>query len=99
MRSSSGTTSELPVVDALLDVVVGVPHLSMENVLAAFVVPRAGDDLEWAELLRFARSQSAGYKLPYSTQIVPELPLLSSGKPDRIALRERAVQDSPDGSA
>ena len=31
----------------------------------------------------------AGYKLPYDIEVVPELPLLASGKVDRAALRER----------
>ena len=73
--------------------VVGVPHTSMGQVLAAFVVPRPGEALEPAELLRFARTQIAGYKLPYSIQVLSELPLLSSGKPDRTTLRERAIRD------
>jgi acyl-CoA synthetase (AMP-forming)/AMP-acid ligase II len=68
--------------------VVGVPHERMGEVLHAFVVPGPGAELTQAALLRFARSRIAGYKLPYAITIIPELPLLASGKPDRAALAE-----------
>ncbi len=70
----------------------GVPHRRMGEVLEALVVPRPGATLDSAALLRYARLRIAGYKLPYSIEIVRELPLLPSGKPDRAALvaaRER----------
>ncbi len=38
------------------------------------------------DLIAFARSRIAGYKVPYAIEILPELPLLPSGKPDRKAL-------------
>ena len=50
------------------------------------VVARPDADLDQAALLRFARPRIAGYKLPYAIEIVPELPYLASGKPDRVAL-------------
>ena len=55
-----------------------------------FVVARAGATLTPQEIRRFARAGIAGYKVPYSVEIVTELPTLSTGKPDREALRERA---------
>jgi acyl-CoA synthetase (AMP-forming)/AMP-acid ligase II len=70
--------------------VVGVPHERMGETLAAFVVARPGAArLEGRELVRFARAGIAGYKVPYRVEVVSELPLLASGKPDRAALRER----------
>lgn len=72
--------------DVAQAVVVGVPHERMGEVLEAYVVPAPGRDIEPATLLRFARSQIAGYKLPYAIRVLPELPLLPSGKPDRAAL-------------
>ena len=77
-------------------VVVGVPHERMGEVLAAYVVPRPGAELTPATLLRFARPQIAGYKLPYAIAVVDELPLLPSGKPDRVACsRRRGAQPRP----
>jgi fatty-acyl-CoA synthase len=72
-------------------VVVGVPDERMGEALAAFVVPRAGARVEPAEVRRFARARIAGYKLPYAVEVLEELPLLPSGKPDRAALAEAAA--------
>ncbi len=68
-------------------VVVGVGGDATGETLHAFVVPRPGTEVDRADLLRFARARIAGYKLPYAIHVVPELPLLPSGKPDRQALR------------
>jgi acyl-CoA synthetase (AMP-forming)/AMP-acid ligase II len=70
--------------------VVAVPDERMGEALQAFVVARGGAELAPAALLRFARPRIAGYKLPYEIRIVSELPLLPSGKPDRLALAELA---------
>jgi fatty-acyl-CoA synthase len=70
--------------DVLQAAVVAVPDERMGEALKAFVVPDG--DLTPAALLRFARERIAGYKLPYAIEIVPELPRLASGKPDRAAL-------------
>jgi HIP---CoA ligase len=70
--------------------VVAVPDERMGEALQAFVVARPGAELAPAALLRFARPRIAGYKLPYEIRIVSELPLLPSGKPDRLALAELA---------
>jgi acyl-CoA synthetase (AMP-forming)/AMP-acid ligase II len=78
--------------DVLQAVVVGVPHASLGESLRAFVVARHGSGLTPAALLQFARPQIAGYKLPYSIYILPELPALSTGKPDRAALANWAKQ-------
>ncbi|MBA2462737.1 MAG: acyl--CoA ligase [Actinobacteria bacterium] len=67
--------------------VVGVGDAETGETLQAFVVPRPGTEFAPAALLRFARGQIAGYKLPYAIHVLPELPLLPSGKPDRQALR------------
>jgi acyl-CoA synthetase (AMP-forming)/AMP-acid ligase II len=69
--------------------VVGVEDERQGEVLRAFVVPRPGEELHTSALLRFARGQIAGYKLPYAIDVVSELPLLPSGKPDRTALARR----------
>ena len=66
--------------------VVGVADERMGEALEAFVVPREGASLAPADLLRYARPRLAGYKLPYRINLMDELPLLASGKPDRGAL-------------
>lgn len=69
-------------------VVVGAQDNAMGEVLHAFVVPAPGSALTPAILLQHARRNVAGYKLPYAIRIVDELPLLASGKPDRLALTQ-----------
>ena len=49
-------------------------------------IAAARRDLNTRDLIAFARSRIAGYKVPYAIEILPELPLLPSGKPDRKAL-------------
>jgi len=66
--------------------VIGVTDERMGEALSAYVQPRPGAELTPATLLAFARSRIAGYKVPYAIRMLPELPLLSSGKPDRKAL-------------
>jgi acyl-CoA synthetase (AMP-forming)/AMP-acid ligase II len=75
--------------------VVGVPDERMGEALRAFVVPRAGAAPTPAMLLGFARERIAGYKLPYALELVAELPLLASGKPDRRALARSARAGGP----
>ena len=62
-----------------------------------------GSNLTPASLLRFARQHIANYKLPYGIHLLPELPLLASGKHDRAALarslREEVSHASPDVGA
>lgn len=67
--------------------VVGVPDETTGEALRAFVVLRRGSNVKRANLLRFLRERIAGYKLPYALTIVPKLPLLASGKADRLRLR------------
>lgn len=78
--------------------VVGAPHEQMGEVLQAFVVPREGADLTPSSLLQFARGKIADYKLPYGIRVVDELPLLASGKPDRLALAARAAGEATAGT-
>jgi acyl-CoA synthetase (AMP-forming)/AMP-acid ligase II len=79
--------------------VVGAPHEQLGEVLQAFVVPREGAEVTPSALLRFARGKIADFKLPYGIRIVDELPLLGTGKPDRLALAARAGEETTAGSA
>jgi fatty-acyl-CoA synthase len=78
--------------------VVGAPHEQVGEVLQAFVVARSGADVTPASLLQFARGRIADYKLPYGIRVLEELPLLASGKPDRVALRGLAAERPGAGS-
>ena len=74
-------------------VVVGVEHEKLGEALHAFVVPRAAATVGSADLLRYARGRIADYKLPYAMTFVEDLPLLASGKPDRLALARAATEN------
>jgi acyl-CoA synthetase (AMP-forming)/AMP-acid ligase II len=71
--------------------VVGMPHAGLGEVLAAFVVPTAGSPLPTRELVSFCRGGIAGYKVPYVIHVIDALPMLESGKPDRLALARHAA--------
>jgi acyl-CoA synthetase (AMP-forming)/AMP-acid ligase II len=66
--------------------VIGVPHDVLGETLKAFVVPASAEAIDPREVIRFARAGIAGYKVPYAVEVLDELPLLPSGKPDRRAL-------------
>jgi fatty-acyl-CoA synthase len=72
--------------------VIGVAHPVMGEALQAFVVPRSGSGLSPRDVLQFARARIAGYKLPYSIRMLPEIPLLPSGKVDRAGLASLATE-------
>jgi acyl-CoA synthetase (AMP-forming)/AMP-acid ligase II len=73
--------------------VVGIPHETMGEAPAAFVVLKPNAQVQPKHLLQFARKSMAGYKLPYSIRIVPSFPRLATGKPDRAALSLRLEEE------
>jgi acyl-CoA synthetase (AMP-forming)/AMP-acid ligase II len=62
--------------------VLGAPHPRMGEVVKAYVVARTTP----AELIRFARANIAGYKVPYGIEVRDTLPTLPNGKIDKAAL-------------
>jgi O-succinylbenzoic acid--CoA ligase len=77
------------VADAL---VVGAPDAEWGQRVAALLVPHANATIDVDDVLRHARSQLAGYKLPRIVRVVHALPLLSNGKLDRKAAERQVVQ-------
>lgn len=75
-------------------VVVGVPDPHWGEVGRAYVVCQPGATLTETEVRAHAQRRLAGYKRPRSILVVPEIPRLGSGKPDRVAL-SRVVPPSP----
>jgi fatty-acyl-CoA synthase len=66
--------------------VIGVPDAKWGEVGRAFAVARSGRTLSEERLVAHARARLAGYKVPRSVVVLPELPRLGSGKVDRRAL-------------
>ncbi|MEU1515181.1 class I adenylate-forming enzyme family protein [Streptomyces sp. NPDC005811] len=65
--------------------VFGVPDDDWGARVEALVVPEPGAALVTEELLSFARTRIARYKLPKHIQAVDALPLTANSKPDRAA--------------
>ena len=80
--------------------VVGAPDSrSGGERLVAFVVPRADEMVDAAEISMYCGSQLVSYKCPSEVRVVGRLPMTGAQKPDRIALRRaaRAEQELPAG--
>jgi long-chain acyl-CoA synthetase len=69
------------------------PDLSLQEAgerLVAFVVPRAGEGIDVAEISAYCASRLVDYKWPTEARMVMQLPITGALKLDRVPLR-RAV--------
>jgi len=74
---------------AVLDcAVVGVPHDSLGEVPALFVVARPGQTIQSEALLAHCRAQLSAYKVPHAVHRIDAIPRTGSGKIIRYKLRE-----------
>lgn len=73
--------------------VIGRPSVRWGEEVVAIVVPRTGGKFDVPEILRHARGQIAGYKLPKSFALVDELPRNAGGKIIRRKLSEMIKAD------
>ncbi len=72
--------------------VVGVPDADWGEAVKAVVELKPGAAVDTAELAEFCRARLAGYKVPKSFEIWPELPRSAAGKVLRRRVRERFWQ-------
>jgi long-chain acyl-CoA synthetase len=68
--------------------VVGIPHESLGEVPALFIVPRPGKTIDNDALLAHCRKELSAYKVPHVVQPIAEIPRTGSGKILRYKLRE-----------
>ena len=68
--------------------VLGVPDEIYQEVGWAFVMPIPGKEVTPEELRELCRSKLANFKVPKKFTIRPALPLLASGKVNKVALKE-----------
>ena len=67
--------------------VIGVPDDTWGEAVKAVVVPRPGRQVEPASIIAWARERIAGFKVPKTVDVLPELPRNPTGKILRRALR------------
>jgi long-chain acyl-CoA synthetase len=65
-----------------------VPHETLGEVAALFVVQRPGHQFEADALLTHCRAHLSGYKVPHAVHVIQEIPRTGSGKIIRYKLRE-----------
>ena len=77
--------------EVLYAFVLGLPHPEMGEEVTAVLVAAHGHSIDAGELTKRAREQISGYKVPTRIEVwlEDEVPWLGSGKPDKLAIRQR----------
>jgi acyl-CoA synthetase (AMP-forming)/AMP-acid ligase II len=83
--------------EVLYAFVLGMPHPERGEEVTAVLVPARGSDIDVVDLQRRAREQISSYKVPTRIEVWAEddVPWLGSGKPDKIAIRDRLSRSAP----
>ena len=75
--------------------VVGVPDARLSEVAVAFVQVEPGSKLTEREVIEHCRGRVASFKTPRHIAFVDEFPMTSTGKIQKVKLRERARSEWP----
>ncbi|WP_316175717.1 MULTISPECIES: AMP-binding protein [unclassified Bradyrhizobium] len=75
--------------DVAMCAVVGVPDDKWGEAVTAIVVPRAGAQIDAAELIELVKARKGSAHAPKSISFVKELPMTGVGKVDKKVLRAR----------
>ncbi len=73
--------------------VAGVPDAKYGEVVAAWVVPRAGASLTHEDVKGYCHDQIAYFKVPQYVMIVEQLPRTVTGKIRKHVLKEQAINE------
>ena len=79
--------------------VVGLPDARLSEVAVAFVQLAAGRALAERDVIEHCRGRVASFKIPRHVAFVSEFPMTSTGKIQKVKLRERARAEWPEGPA
>jgi fatty-acyl-CoA synthase len=79
--------------------VVGVPDPRLSEVAVAFVQIEPGCTLTEREVIEHCRGRVASFKIPRHVAFVDEFPMTSTGKIQKVKLREQARRQWPDSPA
>jgi fatty-acyl-CoA synthase len=77
--------------------VVGYPDVKLSEVAVAYLRLEPGAALTEAQVLEHCRGRIASFKIPRHVFFVDEFPMTSSGKIQKVKLREDAVRRRPAG--
>ena len=78
--------------------VVGVPDARLSEVAVAFVQVEPGCKLTEREVIEHCRGRVASFKTPRHVAFVDEFPMTSTGKIQKVKLRERARSEWPNAA-
>ena len=70
-------------------VVIGVPHPKWGEGVKAIIIPKPGETLTEAEVLDYCKGAMASYKKPQVIEFVKEIPMLATGKVDKVTIRKK----------
>src|SRR3954452_1103357 len=73
--------------------VVGVPDERYGEEIMAWVIPRAGCEVDHQEVREFCRGKIAHYKVPRYVRVIDEFPMTVTGKIQKFKLRDRAIEE------
>jgi fatty-acyl-CoA synthase len=73
--------------------VIGVPDQRYGEELMAWVIPRAGADLDGDAIRDYCRGRVAHFKVPRYVKIVDAFPMTVTGKVQKFKLREDAIAE------
>jgi acyl-CoA ligase (AMP-forming) (exosortase A-associated) len=69
--------------------VIGIPDEVLGQSIKGFVVSQNGDGVDSNELIRFCAKKMPRHMVPKAVEVLDELPKMSNGKVDYVALRRR----------
>jgi acyl-CoA synthetase (AMP-forming)/AMP-acid ligase II len=69
--------------------VIGIPNEVLGQSIKAFVVSKNGDGIDTNALLGFCAEKMPRHMVPKAVEILEELPKMSNGKVNYVALRQR----------
>lgn len=75
--------------------VIGVPDPYRGETVKAFIVPRAGEELDEEEIIGFCRERLAAYKVPRLIEFRDSLPKSAVGKVLKRELRDEGLRQAP----
>jgi len=76
----------------LFAAVIGVPDDIYQEIGWAFVMPTPGQNVTEEDLRELCKNSLANFKVPKKFFIRPMLPLLASGKVNKMALKEEIAE-------